>query len=223
VKVLVVDVGGSHVKLLASGEREPRKIDSGPRMNARRMVAAVTRATRDWSYDRVSLGYPGFVVEGKPLTEPANLAPGWVGFDFRRAFGCPVRVLNDAAMQALGCYRGGRMLYLGLGTGLGAAYVARGELLPMELAHLPWREGRSYEDWLGKRGLAKLGLARWRRCVAQAARELARVLELDDLVLGGGNAKKLARLPAGARRVDNRNAFAGGFRMWRAEPRRGRR
>jgi predicted NBD/HSP70 family sugar kinase len=223
VKILVVDVGGSNLKLLASGERTPRKLASGPDLTPARAVAAVKRATRDWRYDHVSLGYPGFVVEGRPVAEPANLAPGWVGFDFERAFGCPVRVLNDAAMQALGCYRGGRMLYLGLGTGLGSALVLDGELMPMEIAHLPFRGGRSYEDWLGKRGLARIGLARWRRCVAEVAEELAHVLEIDDLVLGGGNTKKLAKLPRGARRVDNSNAFEGGFRMWRPRARKQRR
>lgn len=229
-KILVVDVGGTHVKLLASGEREPRKFESGPELTPGRMVAQVKRAAADWRYDRVSLGYPGFVFEGRPVAEPANLAPGWVGFDFARAFGCPVKLVNDAAMQAIGCYRGGRMLFLGLGTGLGAALIADGVLHPMEIAHLPYRRfggrdrgrdrgrrggrGRTFEECLGKRALARDGPARWRRSVAEIARLLARVLAVDDLVLGGGNAKKLARLPAGARRVDNRNAFRGGFRMW---------
>jgi predicted NBD/HSP70 family sugar kinase len=213
-RILVVDVGGTSVKLLASGQPEPRKIDSSRCRTPRRMVASVLHAARDWRYDRVSLGYPGFVVEGRPVADPANLGRGWVGFDFRRAFGHPVRILNDAAMQAIGCYRGGRMLYLGLGTGLGAALVTPAGLLPMEIAHLPYRGRRSFESFAGKRGLARLGLARWRRTVAEMAERLASVLEIDDLVLGGGNASRLARLPRGARRVENRNAFEGGFRMW---------
>ena len=214
-RILVVDVGGTHVKLLASRQQEPRQIDSRRCRTPRRMVSAVQRAVQDWRYDRISLGYPGFVVEGRPLAEPANLGRGWVGFDFRRAFGRPVQILNDAAMQAVGCYRGGRMLYLGLGTGLGAALMTPDGLLPMELAHLPYRGGRSFESFVGKRGLARLGLARWRRTVAEMVGRLAAALEIDDLVLGGGNAWNLARLPRGARRVDNRNAFEGGFRMWK--------
>lgn len=213
-RILVVDVGGSNVKLIASGQQEPRKIDSNRCRTPRRMVSAVQREAHDWGYDRVSIGYPGFVVEGRPVVEPANLGRGWVGFDFRRAFGRPVKILNDAALQAVGCYRGGRMLYLGLGTGLGAALMTPAGLLPMELAHLPYRGGRSFESFVGKRGLARLGLARWRRTVAEMAERLAALLEVDDLVLGGGNAKQLARLPRGARRVDNRNAFEGGFRIW---------
>ena len=213
-RILVVDVGGSKVKLLASGQPEPRKIDSSRCRTPRQLVSAVQRTARDWRYDRVSLGYPGFVVEGRAVVEPANLGRGWVGFDFRRAFGLPVKILNDAAMQAVGCYRGGRMLFLGLGTGLGAALITPAGLLPMELAHLPYRDGRSHESFVGKRGLARLGLARWRRTVIEMAETLAAVLEIDDLVLGGGNAPNLARLPRGARRVDNTNAFQGGFRMW---------
>jgi len=215
-RILVVDVGGSNVKLIASGQQQPRKIDSNRCRTPRRMVSAVQRAAQGWRYDRVSIGYPGFVVEGRPVVEPANLGRGWVGFDFRRAFGHPVKILNDAAMQAVGCYRGGRMLYLGLGTGLGAALMTPAGLLPMELAHLPYRDGRSFESFVGKRGLARLGLARWRRTVAEMAEKLVAVLEIDDLVLGGGNAKKLVRLPRGARRVDNTNAFEGGFRIWEA-------
>jgi polyphosphate glucokinase len=213
-KVLVIDVGGSHVKVLASGHRTPREFQSGPSTTARDMVTAVKRLTADWSYDVVSIGYPGAVVRGRPVAEPHNLGRGWVGFDFRRAFGRPVRVVNDAAMQALGSYRRGRMLFLGLGTGLGSAMIIDGVLEPMELAHLPYRRGRSYEDYVGARGLRRLGQKRWRRHVADVATLLKTALQADDVVLGGGNATRLTDLPPGVRLVDNANAFVGGFRLW---------
>ncbi len=218
--VLVIDVGGTHVKLLASGRRTPIKIPSGPSMTPARMVAAVKSATAGWTYSAVSIGYPGAVLHGKPVSEPHNLGGGWVGFDFRKAFGCPVRIINDAAMQALGSYRGGRMLFLGLGTGLGTAMIVDGVLEPMELAHLPYKKGCTYEDVVGRAGLKRLGRKKWRRAVGDVVRLLSAALEADDVVLGGGNVKLLRTLPAGARAGANRNAFAGGYRLWQT-PRRG--
>jgi polyphosphate glucokinase len=211
----VVDVGGTHVKVLASGHRQPIKIPSGPRMTAKRMVSEVQEAVSDWPYDVVSIGYPGAVLHGKPIGEPRNLGSGWVGFNFQRAFGRPVKLINDAAMQAWGCYRGGRMLFLGLGTGLGTALVIDGLLEPMELAHLPYRKGRTYEEYVGKTGLERLGKKKWRRHVADVITRLRAAFEVEDVVIGGGNAKLLNRLPRGVRRVDNANAFAGGVRLWR--------
>ncbi len=212
--ILVIDVGGTHVKVLASGVKEPVKIPSGPNMTARKMVKAVREATKDWNYSVVSMGYPGPVVHGHPLSEPHNLGGGWVGFDFRRAFGRPVKIVNDAAMQALGIYRGGRMLFLGLGTGLGSAMIVNGILAPMEVAHLPYKKGRTYEDYLGIRGLKRLGKRKWRRHVARVAEELKAALEAEYVVLGGGNAKLLKTLPPGCRLGDNSTAFTGGFRLW---------
>ncbi len=212
--VLVIDVGGTHVKILAAGQDIPRKIDSGTFMTAERMAREVKRAAKGWSYGRISIGYPGPVIHGRPLHNPANLGGGWVGFDFRKAFQCPVKVINDAAMQALGSYRGGRMLFLGLGTGLGSAMIANGILEPMEIAHLPYKKGRTYEDYLGLRGLKRLGKKKWRRHVLAVVELLKNALEADDVVIGGGNAKKLENLPPGARLGSNLNAFAGGFRMW---------
>jgi polyphosphate glucokinase len=216
----VVDVGGTHVKVLASGHRQPIKIPSGPRMTAKRMVGEVQEAVSDWAYDVVSIGYPGAVLHGKPIGEPRNLGSGWVGFNFQRAFGRPVKLINDAAMQAWGCYRGGRMLFLGLGTGLGTALVIDGLLEPMELAHLPYRKGRTYEEYVGKTGLERLGKKKWRRHVADVITRLRAAFEVEDVVIGGGNAKLLNRLPRGVRRVDNANAFAGGVRLWRAAARK---
>ena len=216
--VLVVDVGGTHVKLLATGRREPIKIPSNPAMTPAEMVAAVKTATAGWRYAAVSIGYPGAVLHGKPVAEPHNLGGGWVGFNFRKAFGCPVRIMNDAAMQALGSYRGGRMLFLGLGTGLGTALIVDGVLEPMELAHLPYKKGRTYEEYVGHAGLKRLGRKKWERQVADVVRLLTAALEADDVVLGGGNVKLLRTLPAGARRGANRNAFAGGYRLWDQKP-----
>jgi polyphosphate glucokinase len=212
----VIDVGGTNVKVLVSGQRQPIKIPSGPRMTPKRMVSEVQEAVNDWAYDVVSIGYPGAVLHGKPIGEPRNLASGWVGFNFRRAFGRPVKLINDAAMQAWGSYKGGRMLFLGLGTGLGTALVIDGMLEPMELAHLPYRKGRTYEEYVGKTGLERLGKKKWRRHVADVIIRLRAALEVQDVVVGGGNAKLLDRLPRGVRRVDNANAFAGGVRLWRA-------
>ena len=218
VRILSIDLGGTHVKVLATGEREPRKAISGPGMTPRRMVAAVKRLAADWRYNVLSLGYPGPVVHGRPVGEPRNLAPGWVGFDFCKAFGKPVRILNDAAMQALGSYQGGRMLFLGLGTGLGSAMIVDGELQPMEIAHLPYKKGKTYEDYVGLRGLDRLGKKKWRKAVADVVAQLAAALEADYVVLGGGNAKLLDTLPKGARLGDNANAFQGGFLLWKKSP-----
>lgn len=215
--VLVVDVGGTHIKILAAGMKEPRKIPSGPDMTPRRMAGLVKRAAKDWRYDRVAIGFPGPVVKGRSFRDPVNLGRGWKGFDFRKAFGCPVRVINDAAMQALGSYHGGRMLFLGLGTGMGSALIADGVLQPLELGQLPYKNGRSYEDYVGRKGLSKLGKKRWRREVLKVAALLKFGLQADELVIGGGNAKKLKQLPPGARLGSNRNAFAGGFRLWEEE------
>jgi polyphosphate glucokinase len=213
-KILVVDVGGTHIKVLATGRKEPVKIPSGPKMTPKKMVKEVREATKDWNYSVVSIGYPGPVVHGHPLSEPHNLGGGWVGFDFRKAFGRPVKIVNDAAMQALGIYRGGRMLFLGLGTGLGSAMIVDGVLEPMEVAHLPYKKGRTFEDYLGIRGLKRLGKKKWRRYVARVAEQLKSALEADYVVLGGGNAKLLKTLPPGCRLGDNSTAFTGGFRLW---------
>lgn len=191
-KILVIDVGGTHVKCLVTGRKAHREIPSGPTMTARKMVVLVKRLTADWQYDAVSIGYPGPVLHGRPVIEPHNIGGGWVGFDFRKAFGCPVKMVNDAAMQALGSYRGGSMLFFGLGTGLGTALVVDGVLAPMELAHLPYKKGRTYEDYVGARGLKRLGRRKWRTHVMEVAKRLKAALEAEDLVLGGGNAKSLA-------------------------------
>jgi polyphosphate glucokinase len=212
--ILVIDVGGTHVKVLATGRKEPVKIISGPKMTAKKMVKEVQEATKDWNYSVVSIGYPAPVVHGHPLCEPHNLGGGWVGFDFRKAFGRPVKIVNDAAMQALGIYRGGRMLFLGLGTGLGSAMIVDGVLEPMEVAHLPYKKGRTFEDYLGIRGLKRLGKKKWRRKVASIAEQLKNALEADYVVLGGGNAKLLKTLPPGCRLGDNATAFIGGYRLW---------
>src|ERR1700694_2765574 len=213
-RVLVVDIGGTNVKMLATGQKEPRKYPSGPTLTPQKMVRLVKKTVRDWKFDRVSLGYPGPIINGHPLREPHNLGGGWMGFNFRKAFGCPVKIINDAAMQALGCYKGGRMLFLGLGTGLGSAMIVDGMLQPMELAHLSYKNGKTYEDYLGERGLEQLGKRKWRLHVATIAKKLKTALEADYVVLGGGNSKKLKKLPAGARLGSNENAFLGGFRMW---------
>jgi polyphosphate glucokinase len=183
-------------------------------MTAAQMVSAVASLTADWAYDVVSLGYPGPVVHGAPIKEPANLGPGWVGFDFDAAFGKPTRIINDAAMQALGAYAGGRMLFLGLGTGLGSAMIVDGAVAPMELAHLPYRNRRTYEDYVGLRGLERRGKKKWRREVFAVVAELAAALGPDYVVLGGGNARLLQTLPPNARLGKNADAFAGGFRLW---------
>jgi polyphosphate glucokinase len=215
--ILVIDIGGTHVKVLASGQRTPRKMVSGPNMTPAKMVQDVKSMAKDWKYDVVSMGYPGPVVLGRPLHEPHNLARGWVGFNFSKALGRPVKIINDAAMQALGSYHGGRMLFLGLGTGLGSAMVVDGVVEPMELAHLPYKKGKTYEDYIGLRGLEHSGKKKWRRHVADIVECLRAALEPDYVVIGGGNAKKLKELPKSAELGDNANAFRGGFRLWESE------
>jgi polyphosphate glucokinase len=219
-KILVVDVGGTHVKARVTPGREERKIDSGPKMTAAKMVRDIRRIANGWEYDFVSIGFPGPVIHGRPVREPHNLGGGWVGFDFAKAFGRPVKVINDAAMQALGSYEGGRMLFLGLGTGLGAAMIVDGILEPMELAHLPYKDGKTYEDYVGLRGLERLGKKRWRHHVAIVVKRLSDALGAEYVVLGGGNSKILKTLPARARLGDNRNAFVGGARLWKNDARR---
>ncbi len=213
-RILVIDVGGTHIKVLATGHRRPLLLPSGPKMSAKKMVRAVRKSVAAWKYAGVSIGYPGPVAHGRPVSEPRNLGAGWVGFDFGRAFGCPVKMINDAAMQALGSYKGGRMLFLGLGTGFGSALIIDGVLEPMELAHLPYKKGRTYEDYLGASGLQRFGKKKWRRHVLAAIRLLKRALQPDDVVVGGGNAILLRRLPAGVRLGANANAFVGGYRLW---------
>jgi polyphosphate glucokinase len=214
-RVLAIDVGGSHVKLRVSGRRDTRAFESGPTMTPRRMVACVRKLTTDLKFDVVSIGYPGVVVHGKIVTEPYNLGRGWVGFDFRKAFGRPTQLMNDAAMQAIGSYEGGCMLFLGLGTGLGSALVVDGTVAPMELAHLPYKAGRTYEDYVGDRGRRRLGAKKWRRTVATVIEQLSTALEVDYVVIGGGNARKLKKLPKNARLGNNEFAFLGGYRVWR--------
>jgi polyphosphate glucokinase len=214
-KILVVDVGGTHVKVRVTGQREERKIPSGSSMTATGMVRSVQDLVKDWKYDAVSIGYPGPVIHGRPVHEPYNLAGGWVGLDFVKAFGCPVKVINDAAMQALGSYKGGRMLFLGLGTGLGSAMIVDGFLEPMELGHLPYKNGKTYEDYVGIRGFKKLGKKDWRRHVTDVVERLKDALEAEYVVLGGGNSKSIKKLPPGAQLGDNRNAFVGGVRLWK--------
>ena len=213
-RVLVVDIGGTNVKILATGESEPRKFASGKRLTPALMASGVKRAAKGWTWEVVSVGYPGLVVEGKPVSEPRNLGRGWVGFDFEKAFGCPVRVVNDAAMQALGSYKGGTMLFLGLGTGLGSTLIANGTVIPMELAHLPYKKG-TFEDYTGVRALERDGKKKWGQGVAKIVKRFSSALFLDDVVLGGGNAKKLKKLPSGCRLGNNANAFEGGFRLWK--------
>ena len=216
-RVLVLDVGGTHVKASVDGRGPKVALRSGLHLTAARMVKELKLQIRGWRYDRVSIGYPGPVVLGHPLAEPHNLGHGWVGFDFHAAFRRPVRIINDAAMQALGSYHGGRMLFLGLGTGLGSAMIIDGELQPMELAHLPYKKGRTYEDYVGLRGLERLGLKKWRRRVNEVVMQLRQALEPDTVVIGGGNAKLLKKAPEGACLVDNRAAFVGGVRLWTYE------
>ncbi len=216
-KVLTIDVGGSNVKILATDQRHRRKIPSGPDMSADQMVAAVLSAAEDWTFEAISLGFPGPVRHGHPLKEPDNLGFGWVGYDFEGAFGHPVKVINDAAMQALGSFQGGRMLFLGLGTGLGSAMVADGIVLPMELTKLPYKHGRSYGDYLAQRGLKRQGKSKWRQEVLKVIPQLRAALQADYVVLGGGNVKQLRSLPPYVRVGSNHNAFIGGFRLWEDE------
>lgn len=212
-KVLAVDIGGTNVKVLATGATAARRFPSGRTLTPDEMVWKVKQLAADWQYEVVSVGYPGPVANGRIVGEPNNLAPGWVGFDFEKVFGLPVRILNDAAMQALGSYEGGRMLFVGLGTGVGTTLIVDGVVVPMELAHLSYKK-RTYEDYLGVRGLKRLGKKKWSRHVASAVDRMIGVLQLDDVVIGGGNVKKLDELPERCRTGSNEYAFRGGFRMW---------
>lgn len=211
--ILVIDVGGTHIKVLATGQKEHREFVSGKEMTPRRMVSGVLKLTADWRYEAISMGYPGPVVRGQPVRDPWNLGKGWFGFDFKKAFKRPIKIVNDAAMQALGSYRKGKMLFLGLGTGLGSAMIVEGHVVPMELAHLPYRNG-TFEDYTGVRGLEKHGKKKWRKSVEDVVERLIAALEPDEVVLGGGNVKKLKKLPPLCRAGSNENAFLGGYRLW---------
>jgi polyphosphate glucokinase len=213
-KILIIDVGGTHIKLKRSDQEEVRKIPSGPTLTARQMVKDVQKALPDWDYEAVSIGYPGPVIKGQITQDPVNLGPGWVGFDFAQALGKPVKVLNDAAMQALGSYEGGRMLFLGLGTGLGTTLILDGVIAPMELGHLPYRKGRTFEEYVGVAGMKRLGKNKWQAAVFDVVDRLRKAFLVDYVVLGGGNVKKLDELPPGSRQGDNHNAFIGGTRLW---------
>jgi len=211
--VLVVDIGGTHVKILATGQKQPQEFPSGPQLTAKQMVAGVKKLAKDWKYDAVSIGYPGVVLGNRPVANPYNLGHGWAGFDFEAAFKRPVKVINDAAMQALGSYKHGKMLFLGLGTGLGSAMVIDGIVEPMELGHLPYRK-RTFEDYVGVAGRARLGQKKWEQTVKDVIARLVAALEPEDVVLGGGNVNNLKKLPRGCRAGNNANAFVGGFRVW---------
>ena len=215
-KVLVIDVGGTHVKILATGEKQKLEFPSGPRMTARKMVADVKKNVKavGWKFDAISMGYPGPVLHDRPMLEPHNLAKGWVKFNFRKAFGRPVKIINDAAMQAAGSYEGGRMLFLGLGTGLGSALIVDSIIEPLELAHLPFKKGKTFEDYVGMRGLQRLGKKKWRRYVAEVVADLKAATQAQYVVIGGGNARLLKKLPPNTRLGDNANAFRGGFKVW---------
>jgi polyphosphate glucokinase len=211
--VLVIDIGGTHVKILATGQAEHREFPSGPELTPRRMVAGVKKLAADWKYSAITIGYPGVVAHNRPVAEPHNLGHGWIGFQFEKAFRHPVKLINDAAMQALGSYKGGKLLFLGLGTGLGSAMVVDGVVEPMALGPLPYKNA-TYEDYVGLRGLEKRGKKKWRAHVAEVVERLIAALEPDDVVLGGGNVKKLKKLLPGCRKGDNAKAFIGGFRLW---------
>jgi polyphosphate glucokinase len=212
-KVLVIDIGGNSVKVLITGETEPRKFPSGPTLTPREMVSATLKLTEDWQYGAVSVGYPGRVRDNQVVAEPVNLGRGWLHFDFARAFGCPAKVINDAAMQALGSYRTGKLLFLGLGTGLGSALIVDRRIVPMELGHLPYKDS-TYESYVGLEGLKRLGITEWRACVQRVVAAFVAALEVDDVVIGGGNVGKLEKLPRGCRAGDNALAFRGGFLLW---------
>jgi len=214
--ILVIDIGGTHIKVAATGHPQAVRIPTGKTFTAARLTRAVKSAAKDWKYDVISIGYPGVVAHERPVHEPHNMAKGWVGYDFSKAFGRPIKMLNDAAMQAAGDYEGGRMLFLGLGTGLGSAMIVEGLIEPMELGHLPYRHGKSYEDYIGVRGLKKLGRAKWEKHVHKVVAALRAALEPDSVVLGGGNVLNLRKLPPDTRLGDNSKAILGGFRMWQA-------
>ena len=212
--ILVIDIGGTHVKLELSIPRRHCEFESGPKLTAKAMVAKIKRLTNGWAYQLVSVGYPGPVAGNRPIAEPYNLGKGWAGFDFAKALHCPAKVVNDAAMQALGSYHGGRMLFLGLGTGLGSAMIIDGVIEPMEIAHLRYKNKKSFEDYLGRRGLKRLGLRKWRKHVTDVVKKLSAALEPEYIVLGGGNARKVKKLPPRTERGTNEKAFIGGIRLW---------
>ncbi len=212
--ILVIDVGGSHVKFRMGPRGEIRRFESGPRMTAAEMARKVRKLARDLPYEAVAIGYPGLVLRGRIAAEPYNLGAGWVGYDFEKTLGRPVRVVNDATMQALGSYEGGRMLFLGLGTGLGATLILDGAVEPMEIGHMPFKHRRTFEDYVGERGRKRLGNNKWRKAVAEVVTRLKEVLEADYVVLGGGNAERLKALPEGVRLGENLNAFKGGLHLW---------
>ena len=211
--VLVIDVGGTHVKILATGQKVERRMDSGPTLTAEQMAAGVRGLAKGWKYDAVAIGYPGPVLRNRPAREPYNLGKGWVDFDYAKAFGVPVKIVNDAAMQALGSYKGGKMLFLGLGTGLGSTLIVDRVIVPMELAHLPYKKA-TFEDYVGERALERDGKKKWRKQVADVVARLVAAFEPDEVVLGGGNSLNLKDLPLRSRLGNNANAFAGGFRLW---------
>jgi polyphosphate glucokinase len=216
--ILVVDIGGTNVKVLVSGHADRRKIPSGPRLTPDQLVSEVTELVKDWPYDVVSIGFPGRVRDGRIVSEPKNLGPGWVGFDFERAFGCPVKLVNDADLQALGSYHGGVLLFLGLGTGVGSSLIVNGTFVPLEIGHLAYRNG-TYEDYVGKRGRKRVGTKKWQKYVEAGVARLVDSLHPDEVVIGGGEVKKLIRLPRGCIAGNNENAFVGGYRLW-GEPAR---
>lgn len=221
--VLVIDIGGTHVKVYSTRRREPVKIDSGPTMTPKELVEAVKANTSGWKHHAISIGYPGPVLHGKPLSDPANLGKGWVGFDFEKAFGHPVKIINDAAMQAIGSYRGGRMLFLGLGTGLGSALIVDGVLEPMELAHLPYKHGKTFEEFVGTAALRRVGEKKWIKNVFDVVDQLKSALQPEYVVLGGGNSKRLKRLPRDTILGNNEDARKGGLRLWDGPHKRKRR
>lgn len=216
-QVLAIDIGGTHVKIRVPSDPEKRAFESGPTLTPQGMVQGVLELSKGWSFDRISIGIPAPVIDNRPVHDPVNLGGGWVEFDYDRDFGRPVKLINDAAMQAVGSYDGGKMLFLGLGTGLGSCLIAGNVIIPTELAHLPYRKGQSFEDYVGLRGLDRLGKKSWRRHIDRVTAMLHAALMPDYVVLGGGNARLLKELPEGCRLGDNANAFLGGFRLWQPE------